>query len=91
MQSIELPENIQNWLKTGERVQSANAIFTKLSGIDLSQDDSKQAIPWDPSDFKRCIDLLEAIPEFKQSFHEMKTVSKQWETLVNHWDELESL
>ena len=47
--------------------------------------------PHDPSDFKRCVDLLNAVPTFRITLDVMKQVSKQWAVLVDHWDELETL
>ncbi|WOE32791.1 MULTISPECIES: hypothetical protein [unclassified Acinetobacter] len=47
--------------------------------------------PRDPSDFKRCIGLLEAVPTFRSHLSLMKNVSKEWSVLVEHWDELEVL
>ena len=47
--------------------------------------------PRDPSDFKCCVDLLNAVPTFRITLDVMKQVSKQWAVLVDHWDELELL
>ena len=47
--------------------------------------------PCDPSDFKRCVDLLNVVPTFRVTLDVMKQVSKQWGVLVDHWGELEIL
>ena len=47
--------------------------------------------PHDPADFERCVGLLNAVPEFRERLGQMKTVSKHWAVLVDHWDELEAL
>ena len=42
--------------------------------------------PHDPSDLNRCIELLEFAPELKKDLYKMKTLSKEWEILVDNWD-----
>jgi hypothetical protein len=45
--------------------------------------------PSDPSDFGRCLRLIEKIPEFRPRLWELATISEKWEILVNHWDAIE--
>lgn len=47
--------------------------------------------PHDPSDFNRCVELLKAVPSFRERLDLMKGVSNKWAVLVEHWDELENL
>ncbi|MCJ7616533.1 MAG: hypothetical protein MUO43_08360, partial [Desulfobacterales bacterium] len=47
--------------------------------------------PHDPSDFNRCVKLLNAVPEYRTRMDEMRAVSPQWDQLVEHWAELEEL
>ena len=47
--------------------------------------------PADPSDFNRCVQLLNAVPEFRKRLGQMKAVSKYWKVLVDHWDQIEAL
>jgi hypothetical protein len=49
------------------------------------------AHPWDVGDFWRCVRLLNAVPEWRQSLDKMKTVSPYWAVLVEHWSELEAM
>ncbi|WP_318636719.1 hypothetical protein [Methanosarcina sp.] len=47
--------------------------------------------PSDPSDFGRCMKLLNQVPEFRRRLSEMKEVSEVWSHLVDNWDEFEKL
>jgi hypothetical protein len=46
--------------------------------------------PRDPSDLKRCIGLLDAVPDLRNHLGVMKAVSKEWEILVLNWNQLET-
>ncbi len=47
--------------------------------------------PADPSDFARCLGLLEAVPEWRKRIPELATLSDPWRQLVKNWDQLEAL
>lgn len=47
--------------------------------------------PLDGSDLNRCVKLLRQVPEMREHLSIMRPVSKYWEVLVDHWDELEEL
>ena len=90
----EIDENLIQWLANGERGLSSETIATKLSGINcMGPFDSKKFgwSPSDPDDFRRCLLLLEQVPEFKERLHEMKEVSELWGKLVDNWDEFDKL
>lgn len=87
---MEINNNVNAWLQEGDRGISSEAIVSKLTGINISGKWGLGA-PCDPSDFKRCVDLLEAVPEFKPRLSEMKDVSTYWKLLVENWAELEQL
>ena len=73
------------WLATGERGLSAEAIFTRLSGIDIDAT-TPCAHPHDADDLRLCRLLLEAVPEFAGRIGEMSDVSRPWARLVKEWD-----
>lgn len=77
----------QRWLETGERGVSSEAIFSHLTGLNLRRV-SQMSTPHDPSDLRRCRLLLQAVPEFKERFHEMRRLSETWAVLLDHWIEL---
>ena len=80
------------WLLSGQSGLSSECLMaTILNGGPVAGNYRASFHPLDPSDFKRCIVLLEAVPEFRQQLSVMKSVSKSWEILVENWDELESI
>jgi hypothetical protein len=75
------------WLEKGERGASSEAIFNVLSNVH-NGDYPLRDHPHDPDDFKRCYNLLQIIPEWRQDLYRMKDVSKTWNRLVDNWDTL---
>ncbi len=45
--------------------------------------------PVDPSDFNKCLLLLETVPEARKHMDKVAALSKTWKTLVENWDRLE--
>lgn len=75
------------WLASGERGISSNTIFTRLTGIDALEGWGG-GHPYDPSDFRRCQLLLEALPELVPLFPKMADVSNEWKDLVYLWADI---
>jgi len=46
--------------------------------------------PADPSDFNRCLLMLEQIPEVKEYFYDISKISKKWGAIIKNWDKVES-
>lgn len=90
---MEINENVNNWLKYGDRGTSSEAIVTVLTGVNIVNIAPKGRLraPCDPSDFGRCLGLLHAVPEFRDRLAEMMPRSPKWATIVYHWVELEEL
>lgn len=84
------------WYDNGERGISSDTIFANLVTIKgetalnkyRKRPKSEWSHPRDPSDFYRCHKLLEAVPEFREEMHRMKSVSPVWSALVDNWDKL---
>lgn len=55
----------------------------------LGYDSRCKWTPSDPSDFNRCLLLIEAAPEIKDHMEKVSMISKSWAQLVAHWDEIE--
>jgi hypothetical protein len=80
-----------HWLVNGSIGLSSKCLMaTIIHGQPIEGGWDAKFHPRDPSDLKRCIGLLDAVPAFRSHFGIMKTVSKEWEILVRHWEELES-
>jgi len=45
--------------------------------------------PYDPSDFNRCLLLLDAVPEIRRHMDKVAEISDAWARLVERWDEVE--
>lgn len=84
--TVVLPPGAIEWLRTGERGASSEAIFSHLTGIPIAQND--RSPPLDPDDLHRCRLLLEAVPAFRAELHRMAELGIDWELLVQDWDTL---
>jgi hypothetical protein len=47
--------------------------------------------PHDPDDFSRCYLLLQRNPTWRINMDKLRSLSREWNALVEHWDELEGL
>lgn len=85
-------ETFALWLANGERGMSSDAIVQRATGVRVGDSfGSCPAIPYDPSDSRRCMLLIQSYPILRSILPEMSAVSVQWANIVSHWDELESL
>lgn len=83
----------QYWFTHGEQGLSAATIFSRVTGVEhpfLIVDDGEPAYyPHDPGDLRRCRLLLEDAADIAGRFAAvMPRVSREWDVLVAHWDEL---
>ena len=76
------------WLASDRTGLSSKYMAHVLTGKTLG---AKYAHPHDPSDFGRCLGLLEAVPAFRDRLHMMSAESGEWDWLVHSWDEIERL
>jgi len=103
---IQAADDILAELRTTERVAMPGAGLlvwlpsdrTGLSSIWMAKTltgycgpPAKYAYPHDPSDFNRCLGLLNACPELRERLPEMADTGPEWAALVANWDELEAL
>lgn len=84
------------WLANGKRGLSSEAIVEHLTGIPVggrayAPRRGRLDHPCDAGDLRRCVELLDRVPEARESLDKMRTASAAWAVLVDHWDELESL
>lgn len=85
-----------NWLENGRTgLSSLTMCATLVPTIkhrDLDKvrdDDYGPSFPYDTGDFQRCLGLLSAVPELRNSLDKMKDVSPEWDKLTTHWEEIE--
>ena len=88
---IEVSEALAAWLRHGERGLSSNCMVDHLLGLPLLEGFWGMPHPHDPADLRRCLLLLEAVPEVRDRFPEMRTASPEWARLVERWGELVAL
>lgn len=83
------PETIE-WLACGERGLSSEAIFTHTTGMEARDVYYRNRFehPLDPDDLRRCVRLLEAVPECRDHFNRMAECSQSWAELVKVWGKL---
>jgi len=81
---------LYDWV-TSDRTGSSSLWMAKTLAGHRSGPPAKYAYPHDPSDFNRCLGLLDACPELRERLPEMAATGPEWAALVAHWDELEAL
>jgi hypothetical protein len=81
-----IEQRAQRWIENGHRGMSSETIYGHMTGRSICRHPSP---PWDPSDFGRCRELLDLIPEWRARIAEMATVHG-WERLALAWDELDA-
>lgn len=81
----------RHWLFTGNTGRSSRTMAHFLTGVPEQLRDADISHPLDPSDFLRCLEFLEVVPEAKNRLADMSAVSPAWAALVPVWPELEAL
>ena len=89
--SQETLSQAMHWLLNDENGMSSECLLATVINDGPLKSKSMYATfhPHDPSDFRRCVGLLNAAPEFRNRLHVMKSVSKHWSALVDQWDAIE--
>ncbi|NTU56304.1 MAG: hypothetical protein HGA79_08650 [Anaerolineales bacterium] len=82
--SKNLPASVINWLRTGERGLSSNAMCQYIYCFKIS---AGKDYPHDPDDLGRCLKFLAAIGR-PDAYEVMADVSPEWSALVNIWPSL---
>jgi hypothetical protein len=82
-----MPPGAIEWLRSGERGVSSEAIFERLTGVPVG-DRWGSTYPADSWDLRRCRLLLEAVPAFRERLGEMAGACPVWDRLVAGWGEL---
>ncbi|AQT06479.1 hypothetical protein A0U91_15815 (plasmid) [Acetobacter persici] len=74
------------WLKFGEKGNSSKFLFSMLS----ETPEIRPAAPSDASDFRRCVLLLDLIPEWRDKLEAcMAKAPDPWPELAKNWNSLE--
>lgn len=86
-QAMGLTTSVAEWLLTGERGRSSDALCKAIFGFPQA---ACADHPHDPSDLRRCILFLEKTGS-RGSLYRANQMSSSWAALVKEWDALESL
>lgn len=81
---------ILDWMLYGNLGASARTMAVHLTGREQPANGAYHNWPVDGSDFARCLELLEAVPELLAGIHRMAELGPQWAALVARWNEIES-
>lgn len=83
----DLSEAAVDWLRSGQRGNSSEAMFVGLYGLPHPSWSSKdlKCIPHDADDFKRCMKMLMATGQDPNNAMFMMGVSKEWNALAGYW------
>lgn len=87
-------DRVTHWLLIGDTGRSSMCMLANFySHENVKNLNIYEGVvhPYDSADFYRCHKLLEAVPEFREQLPIMRNVSPYWNTLVDHWSELEEL
>jgi hypothetical protein len=85
--SAPMAHRIAWWDTRGERGISSNTIYSVLAPAEIVRWD----IPYDPDDFRRCKQLLDLVPEWRERLLEVAEVFPFWKPYTDAWDELDAL
>lgn len=80
-----VPESALEWLVDGERGRSSDAVFAYLTN---AKSMASTAHPHDAHDFRRCRLLLDRVPEFRDSFLQVRYLSPAWAKITKNWGKL---
>ena len=85
---MNIKQSLSDWLAYGERGLSSNAI----AFVALGHEPKGQLLkhPFDVADLRRCLILLEKVPECREAVGVLAKASPQWAMLWGIWDALAS-
>jgi len=70
------------WLASDDVGESSRFMASVLSGAFKAN----FAIPYDPSDFGRCVRMIEVVPELKGRIHLMCEHGPMWTAVADNWE-----
>ncbi len=82
---------LERWLAGTTTGTSSLTMVQVITGRVVLHGDRRPNVPLDPSDFRRCMLLLEAVPELREGLPKVAEAYPAWVGLVDHWGELEAL
>lgn len=84
-------QRVLEWLAGPDTGLSSKAMAFCMLGIKRHGHWDGTEHPYDPSDFNRCLLLVDKVPEVRDAFSDIACLSEQWNAIIDHWDELREL
>ena len=86
----------EEWIIYGDTGTSSKTIWAVMMSVVTTENAEpfkwgEFDVPRDPSDFNRCLCLLEAVPEWRGRLHEVAEIFPEWRPMVSQWDRMERL
>ncbi len=82
-----MERKILQWFATGSTGVSSEAMAYAV--LDIENSRNFMNYPSDPSDFNRCLGLLEEVPDVRENLDKVALLGKEWRVLVENWDTIE--
>lgn len=79
------------WMAGPNTGLSSEAMAYCVLQIERTDHWSGKEHPYDPSDFNRCLLLVEKVPVVRDCFAEIAAMSPEWAALIAAWEELQSM
>lgn len=82
---------LQEWMRAPPLSPSAIALTAAITGLTTTP---VQAVPFRADDFRRCVDLLAAVPTLRPGLHTSSTrarLARGWHGILDRWSALEAL
>lgn len=83
-----LPKEVLHWAVWGQQRVSSRTLFYTATGVwppGVSQD---KGHPFDVSDVRRCLLLLEQVPSFRPALDTLAQKDRHWAALREKWDDI---
>lgn len=78
-----------HWLGHGQVGVSSKAMLLAAMGHPPCEQD--RGLPLDAGDFRRCMWMLESVPEVRDHFDAVAAMSPEWGRLIARWAEVEAV
>lgn len=86
---MSIERKILEWMATSNTGTSSKAMAFCAAGL-KNNSPFCNGYPSDPSDFNRCLKLLDKVPEIRNHFDEISKLSAVWKATIDNWDKIES-
>ena len=87
--------DIKEWIIKGRKGISSETMWAAITGTATGGRKGGYSpcydVPYDPSDFKRCLDFVNECNVSKEQLLKVKEIFKWWSPFIDNWDKLVEL